>query len=66
MTVWAKWRRTVTVYVDGRKALRFRRTRGPGGTRDVRLVFRRDGVPDDVVDRTRADILRRWTWREED
>lgn len=62
----ARQRRTVTVYFDGRKALRFRRVRGADGSRELRLVFRAPGVDDDAVERVRVDILQRWQWREED
>lgn len=59
-------RRTVTVYLDGRKALRFRRIRCADGSRDLRLVFRAPDVTDDTVAAARADILQRWRWRDED
>jgi hypothetical protein len=59
-------RRTVTVYLDGRKALEFKRVRGPSGEYELDLVCRAGDVSDETVDRVREDIIRRWVWRDEE
>jgi hypothetical protein len=59
-------RRTVTVYLDGRKALEFKRVRGPSGEYQLDLVCRAGDVSDETVDRVREDIIRRWVWRDEE
>ena len=58
--------RTVTVYLDGRKALEFKRVRGPSGEYELDLVCRAGDVSDETVDRVREDIIRRWVWRDEE
>jgi hypothetical protein len=59
-------RRTVIVYLDGRKALKFKRARGANGERVLHLVRRAPNIPEETVRLIREDILRRWTWRDEE
>jgi hypothetical protein len=56
----------VIVYLDGRKALKFKRVRRASGERALRLVRRSAGIPDETVRRVREDILRRWELRDEE
>ena len=57
-------RRTVTVYLDGQKALKFKRVRGLNGERSLDLIHRAPGISDERVGRIRDDILRRWALRD--